>query len=87
METVGYTKLMHYRTSTMSYHHLLEIPVLKVSRPQCTVPWEMFVVKIFMWGRRVTKIKRTNICVHLIIVGCHEPRQYFNTKILNPNDP
>ena len=28
-----------------------------------TVLWEMFVVKIFSWGRRTTKIRRTNICV------------------------
>ena len=28
-----------------------------------TVIWEMFVVIIFSWRRRTTKIKRTNICV------------------------
>ena len=26
-----------------------------------TVVWEMFVVKIFSWGRRTMEIKRTNI--------------------------
>ena len=30
---------------------------------QTTVIWEMFIVKIFSWGGRTTKIKRTKICI------------------------
>ena len=31
------------------------------NKRQCTIIWEMFVVKIFSWGRRTSKMKRTNI--------------------------
>ena len=54
-----------------------------------TILWEMFIVKIFSWGRRTTRTKCMNICVYsihfvcLIIVGCHEPQKYFNPKILH----
>ena len=52
-----------------------------------TVIREMFVVKIFSWGRRTTKIKRTNICAQYTLCVFNycklpQPQKYFNTKIL-----
>ena len=53
-----------------------------------TVIWEMFVVKIFSWGKWNTKLN-TRIFVHnihfmfLVIIGCHAPWKFFNTIVLH----
>ena len=50
-----------------------------------TIIWEVFVVKIFLWGRQTMKIKRTNIrlqqnLVCLIFVGCYNPQNILTWK-------
>ena len=84
-----------------SYAVLLFYILLTVSSPPtvlniqpflCTVLGEMFVVKIFSWGGEAQKLNAQIFLysIHLlslIIMGCHEPQKYFNTKILHKNIP
>ena len=63
--------LQHQGNKTLSCCTLLHV----------TVSWEMFIVKIFLWGRQTMKLNaQIFVCLQYT---CHNPQKNLNRKILH----